>query len=316
MLNSENIICYKFKNLMSKMTSIPDYHPKKIPALSAIIKLIKPITWFPPMWAFLCGAVSSSYISSDTILILLIGLILSGPIICGMSQAVNDWYDKEVDAINEPNRPIPSGKIPGTWGLWIAIFMSILGIFISFFLGFWGFFATILAVICAWAYSAEPIRLKRSGIIGPSIVALCYEGLPWFTGVAVLSNQFPNKNIILVSSIYAFGAVGIMILNDFKAMEGDRKHGINSLPITLGPKKAGLLSCFIISLAQLIIIIIFVFLKIYLIGLIVLLLLLIQFMAMTKMLQNTKKFVPWYNGTGVLLYVIGMMISAVGLGYF
>ena len=156
----------------------------------AVLELIKPITWFPPMWAFLCGAVSSSNISLDTSFILLTGLILSGPIVCGMSQAINDWCDKEVDAINEPSRPIPSGKVPGSWGFWIAILMSIIGIVVSWFLGFWGFFATIIAISCAWAYSAEPLRLKRSGIIGPGIVALCYEGLPWFTGVAILTSQF------------------------------------------------------------------------------------------------------------------------------
>ena len=298
------------------MKSLEDYQNKKIPSISSIIILIKPITWFPPMWAFLCGAVSSSNISMDSSMLLLIGLILSGPIVCGMSQAVNDWYDKEVDAINEPDRPIPSGKIPGSWGFWIAVLMSIIGIIISWFLGFWGFFATLIAIVCAWAYSAEPIRLKRSGIIGPSIVALCYEGLPWFTGVAILTSQFPATNTILVAGIYAFGAFGIMILNDFKAIEGDKKLGINSLPVTLGPKKAGLLSCFIMSLAQILIIIIFIFLKINFIAMIILLLLCFQFIAMTKMLKNPKKLVPWYNGTGVFLYIIGMMVSAIGLGYF
>lgn len=122
------------------MKSLEDNPNKNIPSISSIIILIKPITWFPPMWAFLCGAVSSSNISLDTSMLLFIGLILSGPIVCGMSQAINDWCDKEVDAINEPSRPIPSGKVPGSWGVWIAVIMSITGIIISWFLGFWGFF--------------------------------------------------------------------------------------------------------------------------------------------------------------------------------
>jgi hypothetical protein len=48
-------------------------------------------------------------------------LLLAGPLVCGTSQAANDWFDREVDAINEPQRPIPSGKIPGRWGLAIAL---------------------------------------------------------------------------------------------------------------------------------------------------------------------------------------------------
>ena len=298
------------------MNSSENYQHKTFPSISSIVVLIKPITWFPPMWAFLCGAVSSSNISLDTSIILIIGLILSGPIVCGMSQAINDWCDKEVDAINEPNRPIPSGKVPGSWGFWIAVFMSIIGIIVSWFLGFWGFVATIIAISCAWAYSAEPLRLKRSGIIGPGIVALCYEGLPWFTGVAILTSQFPSITIILVAGFYAFGAYGIMVLNDFKAIEGDQKLGINSLPVTLGPKKAGLLSCLIMALAQIVVIGIFVQLKMYFIAFIILILLCIQIVTMSRMLTNPKKLVPWYNGTGVLSYVIGMMISAIGLGYF
>ena len=298
------------------MKSLENYPYKNIPSISSIIILIKPITWFPPMWAFLCGAVSSSNISLNTSMLLLIGLILSGPIVCGMSQAINDWCDKEVDAINEPNRPIPSGKVPGSWGVWIAVIMSITGIIVSWFLGFWGFFATLIAIACAWAYSAEPIRLKRSGIIGPSIVALCYEGLPWFTGVAILTSKFPPITTILVAGFYAFGAFGIMVLNDFKAIEGDQKLGINSLPVILGPRKAGLLSCIIMSLGQIAVISIFIHLKIYFIALIIFILLCAQLLAMSKMLRDPKKLVPWYNGTGVLLYVIGMMVSATGLGYF
>ena len=298
------------------MNSSENYQHKTFPSISSIIILIKPITWFPPMWAFLCGAVSSSNISLETSIILLIGLILSGPIVCGMSQAINDWCDKEVDAINEPSRPIPSGKVPGSWGFWIAVFMSIIGIVVSWFLGLWGFIATVIAISCAWAYSAEPLRLKRSGIIGPGIVALCYEGLPWFTGVAILTSQFPSITILLVAGFYAFGAYGIMVLNDFKAIEGDQKLGINSLPVTLGPKKAGLLSCFIMTLAQIVVIGIFVQLKMYFIAFIIFILLCTQIVAMSKMLTNPKKLVPWYNGTGVLSYVIGMMISAIGLGYF
>ncbi len=297
------------------MTTASKVPERNFPSIFAIITLIKPITWFPPMWAFLCGAVSSSNLSFDTMIITLIGLILSGPIICGMSQAVNDWYDREVDAINEPNRPIPSGQIPGKWGLWIAILMSAIGAVTGWFLGIWGFCATVLAIACAWAYSAEPIRLKRSGILGPGIVALCYEGLPWFTGVAILTSGFPKPHIIFVAAIYAFGAFGIMTLNDFKAIVGDTKTGIRSLPVLLGPRIAGILACFIMVLAQLIIISFLFILSMPWFATIIGFLLILQIFAMLRMMKNPKELVPWYNGTGVLLYVSGMMITAIGFGF-
>jgi len=82
------------------------------PALSSVAELLKPITWFPPMWAFACGVVASGGSFGDQWIAILLGLVLAGPLVCASSQAVNDWFDRHVDAINEPQRPIPSGRIP------------------------------------------------------------------------------------------------------------------------------------------------------------------------------------------------------------
>ena len=215
-----------------------------------MLLLLKPITWFPPMWAFLCGIVSSGASVTGHWVLIIMGLVLAGPIVCGMSQAANDWCDRHVDAINEPDRPIPSGRIPGKWGLWIAWAMSALSLLVGYQLGPWGFAATIFGVLAAWAYSAEPLRLKISGWWGPGLVGLCYEGLPWFTGAAVLSAGAPDWRIILLAGLYALGAHGIMTLNDFKATEGDRQLGINSLPVTLGSDRAARLACWIMGVPQ------------------------------------------------------------------
>ena len=88
------------------------------PQPSAVLQLLKPVTWFPPMWAFACGAVSSGQSFGENWLLILSGMVLAGPMVCACSQAVNDWFDRHVDAINEPQRPIPSGRIPGRWGLY------------------------------------------------------------------------------------------------------------------------------------------------------------------------------------------------------
>ena len=96
----------------------------------------------------------------------------------------------------------------------------------------------MVAVLAAWAYSLPPIRLKRSGWWGPGLVGLCYEGLPWFTGAAVMMATGPSWAIVVIATLYSIGAHGIMALNDFKALEGDRQTGVNSLPVTLGPERA------------------------------------------------------------------------------
>ncbi|WP_208350907.1 chlorophyll synthase ChlG [Pseudaestuariivita rosea] len=280
------------------------------PQPRAMVTLIKPITWFPPMWAYLCGVVSSGVSPLENWPLVLLGIILAGPIVCGMSQAANDWCDRHVDAINEPYRPIPSGRVPGRWGLWIALAMSALSLAVGWFLGPWGFGATVVAVLAAWAYSVEPFRLKKSGWWGPGLVGLCYEGLPWFTGAAVLSAGAPAWPVIIVAGLYAAGAHGIMTLNDFKALEGDRQTGVASLPVVMGPERAARLACLVMAMPQVVVISLLMFWDRPFHAMAVAAFLAAQVWAMRIMLRDPKARAPWYNGTGVLFYISGMMITA------
>src|SRR6056297_2992907 len=269
---------------------------RRLPKPRAMLTLIKPITWFPPIWAYLCGVVSSGVPLTSAPWLVLIGMILAGPIVCGMSQAANDWCDRHVDAINEPNRPIPSGRIPGRWGLWIALAMSGLSLLVGWQLGLWGLGATVVGVLAAWAYSAEPVRMKRSGWWGPGLVGLSYESLPWFTGAAVLSAGAPGWEVVVIALLYGIGAHGIMTLNDFKALEGDRQMGVNSLPVTLGPERAARLACWIMAVPQAAVIALLFYwgqdwfafaITVGLIG---------QVYAMQVLLTDPKGRAPWYNG--------------------
>lgn len=286
---------------------------RSFPEPRAMLRLVKPITWFPPVWAFLCGAVSSGIPVLENWAMVLLGMVLAGPIVCGMSQAANDWCDRHVDAVNEPDRPIPSGRIPGRWGLYIALAMTGLSLGVGWLLGPWGFGATVVGVIADWAYSAEPVRLKRNAWWGPGLVGLSYEGLPWFTGAAVLLSAAPRFEIIAMAALYAFGAHGIMTLNDFKALEGDRQHGVRSLPVVLGPEVAAKIACTVMAMAQaLVISFLFVLDKPWH-ALAVTVLLALQIAAMRVLLRDPKGKAPWYNATGVVLYVAGMMITAFAL---
>ncbi|MFD0858468.1 chlorophyll synthase ChlG [Roseovarius aquimarinus] len=295
------------------MTDIAAFPRMSYPRPLAALKLIKPVTWFPPMLAYAIGCVSAGAPVSGQWGAVLLGIILAGPIVCGMSQAANDWCDRHVDAINEPHRGIPSGQIPGRWGLWIAWAMTALALIVGWQLGPWGFGATLIGVAAAWAYSAEPIRAKRSGIWGPGLVGLCYEGLPWFTGAAVISAGAPSVHVIVAALLYSLGAHGIMTLNDFKALEGDRKTGLRSLPVTLGPERAARVACIVMALPQAVIIALLLLWDRPLHAAGVAALLLLQLLAMRRLLRDPKGLAPWYNGTGVLLYVAGMLVTALAI---
>ena len=288
-------------------------HFTSTPSLISLLELIKPVTWFPPMWAFLCGVVSVGALNSNNTILILAGLLLAGPLVCGMSQAVNDWCDRHVDAINEPERPIPSGRVSAGWGFFTGITMSAISILFAYYLGSLIFFATIIGVLAAWLYSLEPIRLKRSAIFGPGVVAICYEGLPWFTGAAIFTISLPNKEVLIVLSLYALGAHGIMTMNDFKATKGDKLLGINSLPVILGRKPATLVACLIMLFPQLIVMSLFYFWGSLVLAITLAVCVLLQSLSMIFLIRDPEKNTPLFNMTGVLLYIAGMMLSANGL---
>lgn len=285
-----------------------------IPHPAAVLELLKPVTWFPPMWAYFCGVVSVGLPLAPRWELVALGVVLAGPMVCAMSQAANDWCDRHVDALNEPDRPIPSGRIPGRWGLWIAIFWTALSLGVATLLGPWGFAAAVFAVLCAWAYSVEPIRLKRNGWWGNAAVGLCYEGVPWFTGAAVVAAALPDWRIILVALLYSAGAHGIMTLNDFKSIEGDRRMGVGSLPAKLGPERAARLACWVMALPQVLVVALLIGWDKPIHALIVGAVLVGQLLLMRRLLGDPRRLAPWYNGTGIILYVSGMMTAAVALG--
>jgi chlorophyll/bacteriochlorophyll a synthase len=295
-------------------SAVPSAVVTPVPRARDVLELLKPVTWFPPIWAFGCGVVSSGVPVADRWPFLVAGVLLTGPLVCGTSQAVNDWFDRHVDAINEPARPIPSGRIAGNWGLRIAIAGTLLSLLVAWTTGPWVLAATALGLVCAWIYSAPPLRLKADGWAGPAVVALTYEGLTWFTGASVMLGGLPHWHVLAVLGLYSAGAHGIMTLNDFKAVEGDLATGVRSLPVRLGVANAARLACVVMALPQALVVALLWTWGMSLSAAIVAMLLVMQFGLMARLLRDPKRHAPWYNATGTSAYVFGMLAAAFGLG--
>ncbi len=275
-----------------------------------MLELLKPVTWFAPMWAFACGVVSSGISIGENWLSVAAGVVLAGPLVCGTSQAVNDWYDRDVDAINQPERPIPSGRMPGHSGFILACVWTLLSALVAWLLGPWVFWAAIIGLLLAWLYSAPPVRLKRNGWWGNLAVAGCYEGLPWFAGAAVMTATFPRAETVILALLYSLGAHGIMTVNDFKSVDGDVRMGIRTLPVQLGIVGAARLTCFMMLFAQSIVIVALWSWgqPLYAAG--VAALSVAQVATMPTFINSPRERAPWFNGTGISLYVLGMLVSA------
>ena len=287
---------------------------REYPAPRAVLELLKPVTWFPPMWAFACGAVSSGVPLSGRWSHVALGLVITGPLVCASSQAANDWYDRHVDAINEPHRPIPSGRMPGTWGFKVAVLWTALSLVAAIPLGSVGVLAVGIALAFAWAYSAPPLRLKQNGWIGNAAVGLTYEGLAWITGAIVLLGcAIPNTNILLLALLYSIGAHGIMTLNDFKAVEGDRQMGIKSLPAALGVQRAAWVACIVMLVPQFVVMALLAAWDAPIHAAAIGALVLVQALMMRGFLAAPRERALFLSGAGVPFYVAGMMIAAFAL---
>ncbi len=281
--------------------------------IAAALELLKPITWFAPMWAFGCGVVSVGHPVNARWWVVALGVVLAGPMVCGTSQAVNDWFDRHVDAINEPSRPIPSGRLPGRTGLWIALAWTVASLCVAGLLGRLVFDAAMIGLAMAWAYSAPPLRLKENGWIGNLACGACYEGLPWFTGAAVVAGGWPSWHVMAALALYSVGAHGIMTLNDFKSVEGDREMGVDSLPVLLGPERAARLACLVMAVPQAVMVALLFGWGRPWFAVLVGALLLVQGGLMMRFLKDPRRLAPWYNGTGTLGFVLGMLAVAFAL---
>jgi chlorophyll synthase len=284
------------------------------PALLArSVALMKPITWFGPMWAFLCGAVASgaSGWNIPSILTILLGIFLAGPILCGVSQVINDYFDREVDALNEPNRLIPAGLVSLKQVVITILILMPLGIAIALYLGRGVSLLTGIGLLLAMGYSAPPLRAKRNGWAGNTLVAISYEGLAWMAGHLAFAELTGAS--ILVALFYSFGAHGIMSINDYKSIVGDRIAGIRTIPVLYGPKKAAWLIVMTMNLAQLGVLAAFVVWgKWWIVGLIVVIMVL-QLPIQKQFIQKPTEMYLKFSAIGVSFFVWGMMVAAVGL---
>jgi chlorophyll synthase len=276
---------------------------------------MKPITWFGPMWAFLCGAIASGYTtwSYPDLFRITLGILMAGPILCGLSQVINDYFDREVDALNQPDRLIPSGQISIKQVFTTIAILTGIGIAIALYLGRGVSIMTGIGLLLAIAYSAPPIRAKRNGWFGNGLVAIAYEGLAWMAGSLAFGPL--SWGSILFALLYSFGAHGIMSINDYKSIKGDKLSGIRSIPVIHGPQTAAWLIIATMNLAQVGVLIAFLAWGQWLFAGILTAIILAQLPTQRQFLRDPMERYLQFSAIGVMFYVWGMMAAAIGLRF-
>jgi chlorophyll synthase len=221
------------------------------------LQLMKPITWIPLIWGVVCGAASSGQFrwTLENVLISAACMLLSGPLLTGYTQTLNDFYDRDIDAINEPYRPIPSGAISVPQVISQIVILLGAGVGLAYALDRWAghSFPTLTALtlggcLLAYIYSAPPLKLKQNGWLGNYALGASYIALPWWAGHALFGDL--SWTIVAVTLFYSLAGLGIAVVNDFKSVEGDRQMGLKSLPVMFGISTAAWICVLMIDVFQ------------------------------------------------------------------
>ncbi|KAF9591334.1 hypothetical protein IFM89_003957 [Coptis chinensis] len=222
------------------------------------LQLMKPVTWPPLVWGVVCGAAASGnfHWSVEDVAKSIVCMMMSGPFLTGYTQTINDWYDRDIDAINEPYRPIPSGAISENEVITQVWVLLLGGLGLAGLLDVWAghsfptvFYLALGGSLLSYIYSAPPLKLKQNGWVGNFALGASYISLPWWAGQSLFGTLTPD--VVVLTLLYSIAGLGIAIINDFKSIEGDRAMGLQSLPVAFGVDAAKWICVGAIDITQL-----------------------------------------------------------------
>jgi geranylgeranylglycerol-phosphate geranylgeranyltransferase len=163
--------------------------------------------------------------------ILLVYAFLTGFTLSGAAMAINDYYDREIDAINEPDRAIPSGRISPQSAVIFTGILSVVGLISSYMISNEALLLAVFAWVVMMVYS---IKGKKLGFIGNLMVSLSVA-LPFIYG-GIMTGSLASS--LSFSGIAFLANTGREITKGIVDVEGDKLEGVNTIAITQGEKSA------------------------------------------------------------------------------
>jgi len=283
--------------------------------LALIIRFLKPVTWIPVIWSFLCGAVASGAFGWADLLGIkfILGMLLTGPLASGTCQMLNDYFDRDLDEINEPNRPIPGGAISLKNATILISIWSLLSVITGYLIHPLIGLYVVIGIVNAHLYSANPIKLKKRLWAGNIIVAVSYLIIPWIAGeiaynpAVTLSSLQPS---LIVAALFTLSSTGTMTINDFKSIEGDRQVGIRTLPVVFGETNAAIVAAVLINVGQILAALYMCMIGQSTYGIVVGALVIPQFLLQFPLVKSPGTMDVRYNAIAQNFLVAGMLICA------
>ena len=162
---------------------------------------------------------------------------VTGFAVCAFSMVVNDYYDIEVDRVNQPSRPLPSGRVSKGGAVGVAIATLAIGIAAAFLT--LNLVAVVIAAsyaLLAWLYD---YRVKAYGLVGNLIVASSLA-IPFIYGGALSRGNVFGSLLLFMASTSLLAGVGREVVKAMADVPGDKKRGIRSLAAVHGLRSASL----------------------------------------------------------------------------
>ena len=205
--------------------------------ICGFIRLMRPINSAMMGFAVFVGLVlADPHFSSFNLLAVMYGFF-TGFMLTAASMSINDYYDRAIDAINEPSRPIPSGTVRTSEALVFVLFLSALGLGLAYLTSV---LCLVVAVI-SWVVVVTYVTVgKRSGLPGNFLVSTCVA-IPFIYGSIIALNQV-TLSVLLFTLMAFLSNTGREITKGIVDVTGDKTESIKTLAVRYGEKNAAVVA--------------------------------------------------------------------------
>ncbi len=208
---------------------------------SGFLRLIRPLNCIMMGFAVIVGA---SLVSAFNVSInLLLGFMTSFTL-TGASMAINDYYDREIDAINEPNRPIPSDAVSPKEALSFALVLSLVGFIAALMTNI----SCLIVAVIAWViFVTYTTKGKRTGLPGNFLVSACVA-IPFIYGSFIVEKRL-ELAVAIFAAIAFLSNTGREVAKGIVDVEGDKSQNIKTIAVLFGDKTAAFVASGFLVLA-------------------------------------------------------------------
>jgi geranylgeranylglycerol-phosphate geranylgeranyltransferase len=202
---------------------------------SGFLRILRPVNSVMMGVSILVGVVLVGGLSSNIPLEHLLFAFLTGFTLTGSAMAINDYFDREIDAVNEPSRPIPSGDVKPDEAVAYSLLLSFIGLATAYLTSLASLSVAIFSWLVMMVYSMWG---KRTGFPGNLMVSTCIA-LPFIYGGVIAG----NVSAPLLFSVLAFlSNTGREVTKGIVDTEGDRARGVRTIAVAYGVDKAAYLA--------------------------------------------------------------------------